>query len=81
MKVMRTERVVLTMGAPPPKDHRSATEEPVLTRAQRAHWRLSWEERFAGNAPPSTAPALHVTIHGLPARFANVFGFGLVKVA
>ncbi len=81
MKVMRTEMVSLTMGAPPIEEHTGATDEQVITRAQRAHWRLSWNKRFARNARPSTAPLLEVTIHGLPATFANVFGFGLVNVA
>ena len=81
MKVMRTEKVFLSMGAPPPDAHTSLTDEQIITRAQRAHWRLSWDERFARNARPSSAPVLEVTIHGLPATFANVFGFGLVNVA
>lgn len=81
MKVMRTELVSLTMGAPPPQDHISVTHEPVITRTQRAHWRLSWNERLARNARLSTAPALQVTIHGLPATLAKAFGFGLLNVA
>jgi len=44
-------------------------------------FRLSWDQRFARNARPSTASALEVMIHGLPATFANVFGFGLVNLA
>ncbi len=81
MKVMRTETVFLSMGAPPPEAHTSLTDEHIITRAQRAHWRLSWQERFARNARPSSAPVLQLTIHGLPATFANVFGFGLVTGA
>lgn len=80
MKVMRTAMVSLTMGAPPSADHTGATNEHVITRTQRAHWRLSWDKRFARNARPSTASALEVMIHGLPATFANVFGFGLVTI-
>jgi hypothetical protein len=57
------------------------TNTHVFTRAQRAHWRLTWDERFARNARPSTASPLEVTIHGLPATFAQVFGFGLANVA
>jgi ribose 1,5-bisphosphokinase PhnN len=81
MKLMRTQRVCLRMGAPSSENHPGATSEQIITRAQRAHWRLSWQERSARNARPLSAPALHVTIHGLPASFANVFGFGLVKEA
>ncbi|MBO0795658.1 MAG: hypothetical protein J2P36_32615 [Ktedonobacteraceae bacterium] len=63
----------LSSGAAPP--------ENVLTRAQRAHWRLSWEQRLARNARPSDAPRLVVTLHGLPTTFARSFGFDLLATA
>ncbi len=81
MKLIRTEMVSLTMEAPPPEDHTPATFAPIITRAQRAHWRLTWNERFARNSRPSTAPHLEVTIHGLPVSFTQTFGFGLAKMA
>ncbi len=55
--------------------------ETILTRAQRAHWRLSWEQQLARNARPSNAPRLVVTLHGLPATFAHSFGFDLLATA
>src|SRR6266446_5497909 len=58
--------------------NKTANRKTRQTRAQRAHWRLSWNERLARNARPSTAPLLKVTIHGLPATFANAFGLGLI---
>ena len=48
--------------------------EPLSTRAQRAHWRLSWPQRLARNARPPTAPPLQITLHGLPAIFVQSFG-------
>jgi len=54
---------------------------PQLTRAERAHWRLSWEQRLARNARLSNAPRLVVTLHGLPATFASSFGFDLLAIA
>lgn len=75
---MRTETVVVTMGATPAEEQAEVTKEQVITRAQRAHWRLSWDERLARNVRPSTAPSLTLTIHGLAATFANVYGFGLL---
>jgi len=45
--------------------------EALLTRAQRAHGRLCWEQRLARNARPSDAPRLVVTLHGLLATFAR----------
>jgi hypothetical protein len=52
-----------------------------LTRAERAHWRLSWAERLARNARPSNVPRLVVTQNVLPAIFASSFGFDLLATA
>jgi len=66
------------MGATPTQDQTEALNEHVFTRAERAHWRLSWEQRLACNTRPTTAPRLKLTIHGLPATFANAYGFALL---
>jgi hypothetical protein len=55
--------------------------EKILTRAERAHWRLSWDQRLARNTRPADAPQLIVTLHGLPATFASSFGFDLRTTA
>lgn len=79
LKIIRSETVLLRRGAAPVP---VATETSVVsTRAQRAHWRLSWEQRVARNARPSDAPLLLVTLHGLPASFAQSFGFALLASA
>jgi hypothetical protein len=73
LKIIRSETVRLTRGAIPAS---VATATPaVFTRAQRAHWRLSWAQRLARNSP------LIVTLHGLPATFAQAFGFDLLATA
>jgi len=79
LNVLRTQKVELTMAATPPGEQSAVTKasEHLITRSQRAHWRLSWDERLARNARPVTASPLIVTIHGLPATFANLYGFGL----
>jgi hypothetical protein len=79
--LIRSQAVSLTRAATPTADHTVATQPPILTRAERAHWRLPWEQRLARNARPATAPPLTLTIHGLPATFATVYGFGLSAVA
>ncbi len=79
--LMRSQTVSLTRPAAPTTNHTMATQPPILTRAQRAHWRLSWDQRWARNARPATAPPLTLTIHGLPATFATVYGCGLCAVA
>jgi len=81
LKVVRSETVGVAMGATPLQEPSTGTKEQVMTRAQRAHWRLSWHERFVRNAPPSTASQLTLTLHGLPATFANAYGFALLEAA
>jgi len=79
LQIIRRETVELTRGATPVP---VTTETPaIFTRAQRAHWRLSWEQRVARNARPSEASPLIVTLHGLPAAFAQSFGFDLLTTA
>jgi hypothetical protein len=75
---MRSQTVSLTRGAAPTADHTVATSPPITTRAERAHWRFTWDQRLARNARPTTSPPLTLTIHGLPATFAHVYGFGLL---
>jgi len=80
-QLLRSQTVLLSSETLQREKKQASKPPDMQTRAQRAHWRLSWNERLARNARPSTAPLLEVTIHGLPATFANVFGFGLVHVA
>ena len=56
VKVLRSETVSFFWGTPPEPVQTLDPGEEVLTRAQRAQWRLSWEQRLARNARPSTAP-------------------------
>ncbi len=69
LKVVRSEAVeVMESPITPPCSSPALSTEIVLTRAERAHWRLSWEQRLARNARSSDAPRLFVTLHGLPSR-------------
>ncbi|HEX6483064.1 MAG TPA: hypothetical protein VF043_29830 [Ktedonobacteraceae bacterium] len=45
-----------------------------LSRAQRAHYRLTWAERLARNARSSTAGQVSIRLFGVPASFATSFG-------
>jgi hypothetical protein len=81
LKVVRSQTVRLESSIPANPSPSPAQISPTLTRSKRAHWRLSWEERFARNARPSDAPRLVVTLHGLPATFARSFGFDLLDTA
>ncbi len=72
VKLLRHQRVVVQRAetAPP-------TQSPpvrLLSRAKRAHWRLSWAERLACNARPKTAPDVSIRLFGIPGAFAASLG-------
>lgn len=77
MQVVRIELVTLSNAQAPPAVSTAATNAHVITLAQRAHYRLTWAERFARNARLPTAQPLIITIHGLPDTFALIYGFAL----
>lgn len=81
LKVVRSQTTCLERSAPLPPSRAEMPEEKIWTRAERAHWRLSWSQRLARNARPSDAPRLIVTLHGLPTTFASAFGFDLLATA
>jgi hypothetical protein len=74
LQLIRRETVTLSWKSaservPPPENG-----EALLTREQRAHYRLSWSQRLARNARPADAPGLCVLLHGLPVDFFETFG-------
>ncbi len=48
-----------------------ALSPPILSRAERAHYRLSQEERQASNAAVSTTGRCTITLFGVPDGFAT----------
>lgn len=46
----------------------------LLSRAERAHYRLSWAERLARNARPKAAPGVSIKLFGIPDAFAASLG-------
>ncbi len=57
-----------TLSANPP------VSPPPLSRAQRAHYRLSWQERLARNARAPTADPVTIKLFGVPEAFAAFLG-------
>jgi len=45
-----------------------------FSRAQRAHYRLSWPERLARNARVPTASRVTIRLFGVPEGFATSLG-------
>ncbi len=48
-----------------------------LSRAQRAHARLTWEQRLARNARVSTSGQVRITLFGVPKDFASSLGLAM----
>lgn len=72
MQLVRHQRIEVSLLPP------AATSPPkadvILSRAQRAHSRLSWEERLARNARAPTAGQVTIKLFGIPAIFAVSLG-------
>jgi hypothetical protein len=64
----------LEVSLSPPTATSPPTADVILSRAQRAHSRLSWAERLARNARPETAGQVTIKLFGIPAGFASSLG-------
>lgn len=51
---------------------------PTISRAERAHYRLSWEERLVRNARRFAAERIILTLFGIPERLATFLGLATV---
>ena len=72
VKLLRHQRVDVELAETAP----STQSLPVrlLSRAERAHYRLSWVERLARNARSQAAPDVAVKLFGIPDAFATALG-------
>jgi hypothetical protein len=64
----------MEMSLSPPPAASSGKAEVILSRAQRAHYRLSWQERLARNARVSTSGQVTIRLFGVPEGFAISLG-------
>lgn len=72
MAGLRRQQVsICLLPCPPPTEARSS---PLLSRAQRAHRRLSWAQRHRRNASRAQAPWVRVHVPGIPAALAQALG-------
>jgi hypothetical protein len=72
MQLVRHQRIESSLSppvatSPPPAD-------VILSRAQRAHTRLSWAERLARNTRAETSGPVTIKLFGIPAGFATSLG-------
>lgn len=71
MQLTRQQRIEVSLSPPaalPP------TTDVILSRAQRAHSRLSWDKRLARNGRVPTAQQVTIRVFGVPAGFAASLG-------
>jgi hypothetical protein len=64
----------LEMSLSPPPAASAGKAEAILSRSQRAHYRLCWQERLARNARLSTAGQVRIRLFGVPEGFAISLG-------
>jgi hypothetical protein len=72
IQLQRSQLVEVTVGeASSPKP--TPQPEP-LSRAERAHYRLSWTQRLARNARTTTSAKVEMRLYGVPPTFAASIG-------
>ena len=72
IQLVRHQRMEVSI--PPPPAASPTNTEVILSRAQRAHVRLSWETRLDRNASNTAASQVTIKLFGVPEQFAEVIG-------
>jgi hypothetical protein len=72
LQLVRHQRI--EAGFAPPVSPGPTTADVILSRAQRAHTRLSWETRLARNARPAASGQVSINLFGVPKSFATFLG-------
>ena len=72
VKLLRHQRVDVELAETAPPAQSPLVR--LLSRAERAHYRLSWAERLARNARRSAAPDVAIKLFGIPDAFATSLG-------
>ena len=72
MQLLQHQRIEVSL--PPPAAASPGPADVILSRAQRAHSRLSWAERLARNARAPTAGQVTIRLFGVPEGFAASLG-------
>ena len=72
LQLVRHQRIEVSLL--PPAAASSGKADVILSRPQRAHYRLSWQERLARNARASTSGQVTIRLFGVPESFATSLG-------
>jgi hypothetical protein len=71
---LRLHRQHLEIQMEPALKRSAASSPPTISRAARAHFRLSWQERLARNARTETTERITLTLFGIADRLAIFLG-------
>jgi hypothetical protein len=72
MRLVRDQHLEVSQAQGPPKQ--SSPGPVILSRAQRAHFRLAWAERLTRNAHTRAAGQVTIRLFGVPEGFATALG-------
>lgn len=72
VKLLRHQRVDVELAETAPLTQSSPVR--LLSRAERAHYRLSWEQRLTRNTRRSVVPEISIKLFGIPDAFAMALG-------
>jgi len=76
VKLLANQRMDVRV-ANPSSPAQSPSARP-FSRAQRAHYRLSWAQRLARNASSKLQPSIELLLFGIPTAFAIALGLAVV---
>jgi hypothetical protein len=79
MQLVRHQRIEVSL--PPPAAVSPGTANVILSRAQRAHSRLTWQERLARNVRGSTTGQVTIKLFGIPDSFATSLGLAPARAS
>ncbi len=71
IQLLRHQRVEVQVQS---RDAPLAVTPAPLSRAERAHYRLTWAQRLTRNARPETAEQIIIRLFGVPERVATLLG-------
>ncbi len=72
VKLLRHQRVDVELAETAPPTQSSPVR--LLSRVERAHYRLSWEQRLTRNTRRSVVPEISIKLFGIPDAFATALG-------
>jgi hypothetical protein len=67
----RSHLVTVEVAPVPPP---CSSSPSTFSRAERAHWRMTWQQRLARNRRPPSAPPIEIPLSGISTAFAQALG-------